>query len=205
MKHQLLLACVIFLLLLAEGRLLFAAEVGSGAPPDMLPEKLEKEVQRRFKYIDQRLLSGRSAKSIEESGNPQALDILRRSRERMSEIAQWISEGKLNEAYGALQEVGRAMREALQLARAKERSAKKLRDEMEEARVVNDAYFERVKKRGALGAKGEVGTLIEQAREIRAKADVLQERGDYQGAKASFERSTQLLKKAVSLFRGKKG
>ena len=206
MKQQLLFACALFLLLLADGRLLIAAEAGSGGvPPDMTPEKLEKEVQRRFKYIDQRLLSGRSARAIEESGNARAIEILRRSKERMGEISQWISEGRLEDAYLALRELGRSMREALQLARAKERSEKKVRDGMEEAKVVNDAYFERVKKRGATSAQGEIKDLINRAKKARVRADMERKRGDYVTARVSYEESTRLLKEAISLFReGKK-
>jgi len=112
MKQQLLIACALFLLLFADGRSLTAAEAGSGGvPPDMTPEKLEKEVQRRFKYIEQRLLSGRSARTIEESGNARAMEILRRSKERMGTISQWISEGRLEDAYLALRELGRSMRQ----------------------------------------------------------------------------------------------
>lgn len=206
MKQQLLFACALFLLLLADGRLLIAAEAGSGGvPPDMTPERLEKEVQRRFKYIDQRLLSGRSARAIEESGNARAIEILRRSKERMGEISQWISEGRLEDAYLALRELGRSMREALQLARAKERSEKKVRDGMEEAKVVNDAYFERVKKRGATSAQGEIKDLINRAKKARVRADMERKRGDYVTARVSYEESTRLLKEAISLFReGKK-
>ncbi len=206
MKQQLLFACALFLLLLADGRSLIAAEAGSGGvPPDMTPEKLEKEVQRRFKYIDQRLLSGRSARAIEESGNARAIEILRRSKERMGEISQWISEGRLEDAYLALRELGRSMREALQLARAKERSEKKVRDGMEEAKVVNDAYFERVKKRGATSAQGEIKDLINRAKKARVRADMERKRGDYVTARVSYEESTRLLKEAISLFReGKK-
>jgi len=202
MKQQLLIACALFLLLFADGRSLTAAEAGSGGvPPDMTPEKLEKEVQRRFKYIEQRLLSGRSARTIEESGNARAMEILRRSKERMGTISQWISEGRLEDAYLALRELGRSMREALQLARAKERSEKKVRDGMEEAKVVNDAYFERVKKRGATSAKGDIKILIDKAKKARARADLERKRGDYVTARVSYEESTRLLKDAISLFR----
>jgi len=205
MNQQLLLTSVFFLLLLVEGQISFAAEADTAALPGMTPEKLEKEVQRRFDYVDRRLLSGRLAKTIEESDNIQARAILQRSREKMPQISEWIAEGKLQDAYSALQELSRAMRTALQLVRARERGVKKLKDEMDEARIINDAYFERVKKRGAMEAMGEVRALIERAQEVRMEAEKRQGQNDYQEAKNLFDQSTQLLKKAVSLFRSEKG
>ena len=202
MKRRLLVACTMFLLLLVEGRTSAAVEGGSmDVSQEMSPEKLEKEVQRRFTYIERRLLSGRSARTIEESGNARAMGILRRSRERMREISRWISEGRLRKAHSELREVGRSLREALQLARARERREKKVRDGMEEARIVSGAYFERVKKRGVTEAKGDVKLLIDKAREARSRADMERRRGDYVSARAFYEESTRLLKRAISLFR----
>ncbi len=204
-KQQLLLACcVLFFLSFLEVRLVAGGDSPLGVPPDMTQEKLEKEVPRRFRYIETRLLSGRSAKIIEASGNAQAMEILRHSKGRMPEVEAWISEGRLGEAYVALQEIARSMREALQLARARERGVKKLKDEMEETRVVNQAYFERAMKRGVNSAGGEIRKLMQQAQKARAEAEIMRERLDYKGAKDSFGRSTQLLKKAITLSRERK-
>ena len=179
------------------------AEDATGAPPAMTPEKLEKVVKRQFKYIDKRLLSGKSAKVIEESGNQQAIDILQRSRESRDEIAGWIAQGRLQDAYTALQEISRSMKKAMRLSRARERSAKKLKDDMDSARVANDAYFELVRKRGVADIGGEAADFVNRAREARNKADDLRDKRDYKGAAEYFSISTRLLKKAASLFRDK--
>ena len=179
------------------------AEEAADIPPEMTAEKLEKAVKRRFKYIDKRLLSGKPAKSIEESGNQPAIDILQRSREQRDKIAGWIAQERFEDAYVALQELGRSMKEAIQLSRARELDLKKIKNDMDSARITNDAYLELVKKRGATGAGGEVAALVEQAHEARAKADELQKNGDYAGATGYFLTSTRLLMKAALSLRDK--
>ncbi len=192
---------MILLLSCVGGNPSLMAETGSGVPPGMTQEQLEKEVQRRFSYVKERLLAGRLAKAIEEGDSLQAKAIFEQSKERMAEIEQWIREGRLPDAYVALQEVSRAMRKASQLARARERKAKRLRDELEEARIVNDAYFERVQKRGATRVTGEVADLIEEARKEREKGVNMMEAGEHLKARTAFESSTRLLKKAMALFK----
>ena len=200
MLRLVLAVCFACVLLLFSGVTSLAAGEKE-LPPGMTPEKLEKTVKRRFEYIDKRLLSGKSAQSIEESGNPQAVEILWQSRKSRDEIAGWIAQGEFERAYWGLQELARAMKEALQLSRARQRDAKKLKDDMDSARVVNDAYFELARKRGIAEAGGEVAALVEQARKVRAEADELRSKGDYAGATERFLSSTTLLKKAASLFR----
>ncbi len=200
MSRRLLLAvCALFLISsatspVAEERTL---------PPGMTPEKLERSVKRRFDYIDKRLLAGKSAKSIEESGNRRALEILSQSRKSRDEIAGWIAQGRFEDAYWALQDLARAMKEALQLSRAKQRDAKKIKDAMDSARVANDAYFELVRKRKIAESGGEAAALVEQARNARAEADELRGSDDHAGATERLLVSTELLKKAVSLFRSR--
>ena len=202
MNYRLLVLCIVCALFFVNSVKLFA-EDAADAVPDMTPEKLEKVVKRQFKYIDKRLLSGKSANKIEESGNQQAIDILQRSRESRDEIAGWIAQGRFGDAYKALQEISRSMKRAIQLSRAKERSAKKLKDEMDSARVANDAYFELVRKRGIADIGGEAADFISRAREARKKADDLRDSSDYKGATEHLSISTRLLKKATSLFRDK--
>ena len=196
----LLAVCFVYALSLVFGITSLAADAKE-LPPGMTPEKLEKTVKRRFDYIDKRLLAGKSAKSIEESGNQRALEILQQSRKNRDEIAAWIDKGNFESAYWALQDLARSIKEALQLSRAKQRDAKKLKDDMDSARIANDAYFELVRKRGIADAGGEVAALVEQARKIRAEADNLRNNNDYAGATERFLDSTGLLKKAASLFR----
>ncbi len=169
--------------------------------PDMTQEKLEKTVKRKFQYIDKRLLSGKSAEAIEESGNQQAIDILQSSRDSRDQIADWISHGQFENAYGALKKLGHSMRQAMQLTRAKEVSAKKIKNAMDSARIANDTYFELIKKRGDTNAGRKTIVMIEQAHEARTKADELQNNNDFQKATEYYLASTKLLKNAVATLR----
>ncbi len=203
MTHRLPAFCLAMMLLGVS-----ASGIGVSAsgeiPEGMSQTRLEKTVKRRFDYIDKRLLSGKSARTIEESGNRQAIEILNQSRRRRDEIADLIAREEFQEAYRGLQELAHRLKDALQLARARQRGAKKLKDDMESARVVNDAYFELVRKRGISSAADDVGELLRQARQARSNADELLEKSDYDAARKQFVISTDLLKKAASLFRGRK-
>ena len=193
--------CLFCMLFFVDSVTLFAGEAVANIPPDMTPEKLEKTVKLRFKYVDKRLLSGKSAKEIEESGNQQAIDILRHSRGSRDKIADWIIQGRYEDAYIALQELGRSMKEAMRLSRARELGAKKIKNDLDSARIENDTYFELIKKRADDDVVGELAELIEQARDARVKADELKKNNDFQGATEYFLTSTRLLKKATSSLR----
>lgn len=174
------------------------AEKINTSTPEMTQQKLEKTVVRQFDYIDKRLLSGTSAQKIIESRNTEAIEILERARESKDEIAKQIKDGKYKKAIFALRKLNVSINKAIKMSRSKDKSVKKIKDDMESAHIINDTYFARAKKWGI--DKGDAGedaqTLIEKAVEKRNQAEQ-----DFKAALEGFHASTELLKKAVAAAR----
>ncbi len=169
-------------------------------PKKMTPAKLEKSVQRQLKYIDSRLLSGKSADQILNSGNRNAIAILEESRKTRDLIARQIEQGETEAAYWALKDLAGSLRQAAKLVRAKERSAKKIRDDLESARIKSDAFQERARQRSIHDGNGgkEAHKLYKQAVAKRKEARRLEEKRRYKEATVVYLNSTELLRKAIA-------
>ncbi|HEC15607.1 MAG TPA: hypothetical protein ENI99_03400 [Sedimenticola sp.] len=183
------------------------ADEQKGLPKGMTPEKLERSVNKTLRYIDKRLLSGKSAGKIEASGSAEAVALLRRSREERDKIAEQIDRGQYEEAYWALKELNKSLKKAMRLSRAKERAAREAGNRLESARAISDAYYERARKRGiGRGAGGdEAFALYRQAEQRRIQARSLEGDEDPVSAAAAYEGSTELLQKAIALARKQGG
>lgn len=169
-------------------------------PKKMTPAKLEKSVHRQLKYIDKRLLAGKSADQILNSGNNKAISILNESKENRDIIAKQIEKGEIEAAYWALKDLGNSLRSAAKLVRAKELSAKKIKNDLDSARIKSDAYEERAKQRSIHDGNGgeEAHKLYKRAIEKRKEASLLEKNNKYKDATAVYLSSMELLKKAIA-------
>ncbi|MDH5572362.1 MAG: hypothetical protein OEY89_11390 [Gammaproteobacteria bacterium] len=169
----------------------------------MSREKFEKTINRQFQYINERLLSEKTTGGIANSNNEEAVELLKKAIEIRDEIAKQIEENKYEEAYNSLQKINSFLSDALKISRSKERLEKKIIDDMEHSRIVNDAYLERVKKR-FVGKYTDDSKAIEHYKNaiiIRDKADKAKLRKEYQTAIDNYHESTELLKIMISLVK----
>lgn len=205
MKRSIWRFLAVILVILSSAASLHA-ETGKALPKGMTPEKLEKSVNRQLKYIDDRLLSGKSARQIEESGNASAIAILQNSRKERDRIAEQIRQGKLEASYWALQDLGKSLRTAMKMVRAKDIAAKKIKDDMESARIASDAYYNRAKQRKIDKGDGgpEALEFFQRAQKARNEANRLVIAKDYKSAMAVFLDSSRLLQKAIALSKKKR-
>ncbi|GEM_PF-2247275 len=169
-------------------------------PKKMTPAKLEKSVHRQLKYIDKRLLAGKSAEQILNSGNDKAISILNESKKTRDLIAKQIEKGEIEAAYWTLKDLGNSLRSAAKLVRAKGLSAKKIKDDLDSARIKSDAYQERAKQRSIHDGNGgeDAHKLYKQAIEKRKEASLLEKNKKYKDATAIYLSSMELLKKAIA-------
>ena len=169
-------------------------------PKKMTPAKLEKSVHRQLKYTDKRLLSGKSADQILNSNNNEAISILEDSKKTRDVIAKQIEKGEFEDAYWALKDLGKLIRSASKLVRAKGVNAKKTKDDLDSARITSDAYEERAKQRSIADGNGgkEAHELFKQAIEKREEASKLEKEKKYKESTATYLNSTELLKRAIA-------
>jgi len=169
-------------------------------PKKMTPAKLEKSVHRQLKYIDKRLLAGKSADQIQNSGNEKAISILEEGKKKRDLIAELIQKGEIEASYWALKDLGNDLRAASKLVRAKSVTAKKIKDDLDLARIKSDAYEERAKQRGIHDSNGgnEARELFNQAEEKRKEAIQLEKSKKYKEATTAYLSSTEFLKKAIA-------
>ena len=169
-------------------------------PKKMTPAKLVKSVHRQFKYIDKRLLSGKNADQILNSGNDKAISILNESKKARDLIARQIEKGEMEAAYWALKDLGSSLRSAAKLVRAKELSAKKIKNDLDSARIKSDAFEERAKQRSIHDGNGgkEAHELYIRAIKKRKEASQLEKNNKYKESTAAYLSSAQLLKKAIA-------
>ncbi|VAX06274.1 hypothetical protein MNBD_GAMMA26-1005 [hydrothermal vent metagenome] len=172
-------------------------------PKGMTPAKLEKSVNKTLSYIDKRLLSGKSAEKIEQSGNNEAIALLQGSRKERGKIGELVKQGQFETAYWALKELNKSLKDATKLVRAKDRAAKEEKDNLESARTISDAYHELATQRGV--GKEESGkeaiSLFKQAEETRTKAQSAEAGKDYKLAITAYNNSIEQLKKAIAIAR----
>ncbi len=195
-----ILRCITIALFLFSCTTPFAFAEERVLPKKMTPAKLEKSVHRQLKYIDKRLLAGKSADQILNSGNDKAIFILNESKKKRDIIAKQIEEGEMEPAYWALKDLGNELRAASKLVRAKNVSAKKIKDDLDLAKIKSDAYEERAKQRGIHDGSGgkEAHDLFEQAEEKRKEARQLEKNKKYKESTSAYLSSTEFIKKAIA-------
>ena len=189
---------ITFFLFSCAAPLAFAEE--RTLPKKMTPAKLVKSVHRQLKYIDTRLLSGKSADQILNSRNDAAISILTESKKKREVIAKLIEDGEMEASYWALKDLGNSLRAASKLVRAKNVIAKKIKDDLDLARIKSDAYEERAKQRGILDGSGgkDALELFKQAIEKREEASKLEKSKKYKEATTAYLNSTELLTNAIA-------
>jgi len=195
-----ILRCITIALFLFSCTTPFAFAEERTLPKKMTPAKLGKSVHRQLKYIDKRLLAGKSADQILNSGNDKAISILNESKKTRDLIADQIEKGEIEPAYWALKDLGNALRAASKLVRAKSVTAKKIKDDLDLARIKSDAYEERAKQRGIHDSNGgnEARELFNQAEEKRKEASKLEKSKKYKEATTAYLSSTENFKKAIA-------
>ncbi len=195
-----ILRCLLITFFLFSCTAPFAFAQERTLPKKMTPAKLVKSVHRQLKYIDTRLLSGKSADKILNSGNDKAISILKESKKTRDLIAEQIKKGEMEASYWALKDLGKQISNALKLVRAKSVNAKKIKDDLDGARIISDAYEERARQRGIHGDDGSKDALglYNQAVKKRKEAHKLEREKNYRKATVSYLGSTELLKKAIA-------
>ena len=179
------------------------AEESRVLPKGMTPEKLEASVVKMLNYVDQRLLNGKNAKKIEASENYEAIARLYRSREDMDMIGAWVKQGQFEEAYWALKDLNVVLKDAMKMSWVEEREAKEVKDRLDSACAISDAYYVRAKQRGIhKGDRGDQALdLLISAQERRIRAQALAADKDYKEAAAVYQKSTELLRKSIATAR----
>jgi len=169
-------------------------------PKKMTPAKLVKSVHRQLKYIDKRLLSGKSANQILNSNNKEAISILNESKKMRNQIAKQIEQGEMEASYWALKDLSSSLRRASKLVRAKDLSAQKIKHNLDSARIKSDAYEERAKQRSIHNGGGgkEAGELFAKALKKREEAQALEKDKKYKASTTAYLSSTEFLKKAIA-------
>ncbi len=190
---------ITFFLFSCTAPLAFAQE--RTLPKKMTPAKLVKSVHRQLKYIDKRLLSGKSADQILNSGNDKAISILNESKKTRDLIAEQIKKGEMEASYWALKDLSNSLRTASKLVRAKALTAQKIKHDLDSARIKSDAYEERAKQRGIRDGSGgkEAHNLFKQAMEKRKEASKLEKSGKHKESTSAYLSSTELLRKAIAI------
>jgi len=175
-------------------------------PEGMTGEQLEKAVIRRADYINNRLLSDETTKEIQASGNQKAISILKQVMIDKKKVDELIKKRKFRDAFIALHHLNNSIMESIKLITAKERGEKKIKDDLETARVSNDAYISLAIKRDLEGGvAGREGIeLFKKAKETRTEAVRYQEEEKFSKALDSYNKSNRLLKKAIALAKKKK-
>ncbi len=169
----------------------------------MSKEKLERTINRQFQYINKRLLSKKVVGKIENSKNDEAINLLNKARRMRNDIEVQIEAGEYKNAYKSLQKLNNFLSEAMKISRARERATKKILDELEQARIVNDAYFERIRKRfiNKIDVNDRIRSLYKNAQTNKAEADKAKLTNEYRKATIRFQESTELLKKMIVMIR----
>ncbi|VAX06932.1 hypothetical protein MNBD_GAMMA26-1976 [hydrothermal vent metagenome] len=176
-------------------------------PKGMTPEKLQKSVIRQHKYITTRLLSEKSEQKIKDSQNSKAMQIFERGQARANSISSKIDNQQYEKAYWALRDLAASMKEAMKLARSKERKDKQYQDEMESAHAISDAYHERAKQKGiqdGSGGRAALG-LFKRANTERTDAEDSRANKDYKCAIKAYQLSAEFLKKSIAIKRKWRG
>ena len=179
------------------------AEESRVLPKGMTPAKLEASVVKMLNYVDQRLLNGKNAKKIETSENYEAIARLQRSREDMDMIAAWVKQGQFEEAYWALKDMNVVLKDAMKMSWVEERAAKEVKDRLDSACAISDAYYVRAKQRSIHKGRGgdKALDLMISAQERRIRAQALAADKDYKEAAAVYQKSTELLRKSIATAR----
>lgn len=175
-----------------------AAKESDILPKGMTPEKLVKSVTRKYAYINKRLMSESALEKIRLSGNKEALSIVNKAELLRDDVGRQIEKKAYKKAYFELKELNVLMSKAMKLSRSGQREAKKIKDEMESAKIINDTYIERAKKREiSVNSGSDAFHLYSDAMKVRHKASKESEANNYKAATISYKESTAILKKAI--------
>ncbi len=183
------------------------AETADDYSSTMSREKFERIIDRQFQYINKRLLNKKIIGKIENSGNDQAISLLNQAMKMRDEIAEQIEAKRYEGAYESLQKINNFLSEAMKISRSKERAAKKIRDDLDMARIVNEAYFERAQNRviDKLNLNDEAASYYERALGKKIEADNARSGNEFETAIIRFQESTKSLKKMIATIKKTEG
>jgi len=190
-------ACLISLsLFVAFGDL--AAKEADVLPKGMTPKKLLKSVTRKYAYINKRLMSESALKKIKSSGNEKAISHVNEALLIRDRIAIQINNKEYKTAYFELKKLNVAMSKALKLSRSGVRKLTELKNEMESAKIINDTYINRARKRDiSVNSGSEAFTIYKTAMKKRVEASKQRKAKKYSAATMSYKKSTRLLKQSI--------
>ena len=175
-----------------------AAKESDLLPKGMTPQKLVKSVNRKYAYINKRLMSESALKKIKLSGNKEAISLIKEAQLIRDNAGKLIEKKAYKKAYFELKELNAKMSKALKLSRSGARQEKKLKDAMHSAEIINDTYVERAKKRDiSVNSSSEAFAIYKDAIKMRVKASKERKAKRYLAAIESYKNSTNLLKKAI--------
>jgi len=175
-------------------------------PKGMTPKKLKKSVTRQYKYITTRLLSKKAAQKIKDSQNSEAIKIFEQSHTHAGSIASTIDKEQYEQAYWALKDLAASLKDAMKLARSKDRKAKNTKDQMESALAISDAYLERARQKGIDKIKKGSGSLealdlFRRSVTERTDGEASRSQKNYKCASKAYQLSSEFLKRSIALNR----
>ncbi len=190
-------ACLLNLfLMVAFGNLV--AEEADLLPKGMTPKKLLKSVTRTYAYINKRLMSESALKKIKSSGNEKAISHVNEALLIRDRIAIQINNREYKTAYFELKKLNTAMGKALKLSRSGVREIIELKNEMESAKIINDTYINRARKRDiSVDSGSEAFAIYKAAMKKRVEASKQRKAKKYGVATTSYKESTRLLKQSI--------
>ncbi|MCF6280641.1 MAG: hypothetical protein L3J28_00270 [Candidatus Polarisedimenticolaceae bacterium] len=175
-----------------------AAKESDVLPKGMTPKKLLKSVTRKYAYINKRLMSESVLEKIKASGNQKAISNISEAQQVRDRIAIQINNKEYKNAYFELKRLNSLMSKALKLSRSGERKIKQLKNDMESAKIVNDTYIARARKRDiSVNSGSEAFTIYKEAMKRRVEASKQKKAKKYKAATTSYKESTRLLKESI--------
>lgn len=175
-----------------------AAKESDVLPKGMTAKKLLKSVTRKYAYINKRLMSESALEKIKASGNQKAISNINEALQVRDRVAIQINNKEYKTAYFELKRLNSLMGEALKLSRSGERKVKQLKNDMESAKIVNDTYIARARKRDiSVNSGSDAFSIYKEAMKRRVEASKQRKDKKYKAATTSYKESTRLLKESI--------
>ncbi len=175
-----------------------AAKESDVLPKGMTPKKLLKSVTRKYAYINKRLMSESTLNKIKSSGNEKAISKVNEALLIRDRVAIQINNKEYKRAYFGLKELNALMGKALKLSRSGARKVTEIKNEMESAKIINDTYINRARKRDiSVDSGSEAFAIYKEAMKRRVEASKQKKAKKYGAAITSYKASTRLLQQSI--------
>lgn len=175
-----------------------AAKESDVLPKGMTPKKLLKSVTKKYAYINKRLMSESTLNKIKSAGNEKAISKVNEALLIRDRVAIQINNEEYKRAYFELKKLNALMGKALKLSRSGVRKVTEIKNEMESAKIINDTYINRARKRDiSVDSGSEAFAIYKEAMKRRVEASKQKKAKKYGVAITSYKESTRLLKQSI--------